>query len=129
MAARGLLVSAGSRPEKASHHYVVSVNEERKPSDGDFVDKALFQFDHVLDIVHDKVLRPILLTGRVLAYGLIILFAGFVLIGALLIGLIRFVDVYCFAGREYLSYVSVGAISLLAGLIVWRKRRPVNLRK
>jgi len=48
---------------------------------------------------------------------------------ALLIGLIRFIDIYCFAGREYLSYVSVGAISLVAGLIIWRKRRPVNLRK
>ena len=105
------------------------MTEERKPTDGDFVDKALFQFDHVLDIVHDKVLRPILLAGRAVAYGLIILFVGFVLIGALLVGLIRLIDVYCFAGREYLSYVSVGAISLIAGLIVWRKRRPVNLRK
>jgi hypothetical protein len=105
------------------------VTEERKPTDGDFVDKALFQFDHVLDIVHDKVLRPILLAGRAVAYGLIILFVGFVLIGALLVGLIRLIDVYCFAGREYLSYVSVGTISLVAGLIVWRKRRPVNLRK
>jgi hypothetical protein len=105
------------------------MNEAKKPNDGDFVDKALFQFDHVLDIVHDRVLRPILLAGRALAYGLIILLAAFFLIGALLIGLLRFVDVYCFAGREYLSYVSVGALSLIAGLIVWRKRRPVNLRK
>jgi hypothetical protein len=105
------------------------MTEAKKPSDGDFVDKALFQFDHLLDIVHDKVLRPILLAGRAVAYGLIILLAAFFLVGALLIGLLRFVDVYCFAGREYLSYVSVGALSLLAGLIVWRKRRPVNLRK
>ena len=121
------------------------MNEAKKPSDGDFVDKALFQFDHVLDVVHDRVLRPILLAGRALAYGLIIIFAALFLIGALLIGLIRFaalfligalliglirfIDIYCFAGREYLSYVSVGAISLVAGLIIWRKRRPVNLRK
>ena len=105
------------------------MTEAKKPSDGDFVDKALYQFDHVLDIVHDKVLRPILLAGRAVAYGLVILLAAFFLVGALLIGLLRFVDVYCFAGREYLSYVSVGALSLLAGLIVWRKRRPVNLRK
>jgi hypothetical protein len=105
------------------------VNEAKRPTDGDFVDKALFQFDHVLDIVHDKVLRPILLAGRALAFGLIIFFAAIVLIGALLIGIFRFLDVYCFAGREYLSYVSVGAISLVAGLIIWRKRRPVNLRK
>lgn len=105
------------------------MNSEKKSGDGDFVDKALFQFDHVLDVVHDKVLRPILLAGRALAFGLIIFFAALVLIGALLIGLIRLIDVYCFAGREYLTYVSVGAISLLAGMIVWRKRRPVNLRK
>ncbi len=105
------------------------MSEEKRPSDGDFVDKALFQFDHVLDVVHDRVLRPILLAGRALAYGLIIFLAGLFLIGALLIGLIRLVDVYLFAGREYLSYVSVGLLSLLAGLIVWRKRRPVNLRK
>jgi hypothetical protein len=105
------------------------VNEAKRPTDGDFVDKALFQFDHVLDVVHDRVLRPILLAGRALAFGFIILFAAFVLVGALLIGLIRFIDVYCFDGREYLSYVSVGAISVIAGMIIWRKRRPVNLRK
>ena len=105
------------------------MNEAKRPTDGDFVDKALFQFDHVLDVVHDKVLRPILLAGRAVAYGLIILLVSFVLIGALLIGLVRFIDIYLFAGREYLSYVSVGAISLLAGLIIWRKRRPLNLRK
>jgi ABC-type nickel/cobalt efflux system permease component RcnA len=105
------------------------MNEAKRPTDGDFVDKALFQFDHVLDIVHDRVLRPIILAGRAVAYGMIILLVTFVLVGALFIGLVRFIDIYFFAGREYLSYVSVGAISLVAGLIIWRKRRPVNLRK
>ena len=105
------------------------MNDAKRTGDGDLVDKALFQFDHVLDIVHDRVLRPILLAGRAVAYGLIILLVSFVLVGALLIGLVRFIDIYFFAGREYLSYVSVGAISLIAGLIIWRKRRPVNLRK
>jgi hypothetical protein len=105
------------------------VNEEKRTSDGDFVDKALSQFDHVLDVVHDKVLRPILLAGRAVAFGLIIVLASFVLVAALLIGLIRFIDIYFFAGREYLSYVSVGVISLVAGMIIWRKRRPASLRK
>ena len=105
------------------------MNEAKRPTDGDFVDKALFQFDRVLDIVHDRVLRPIILAGRAVAYGMIILLVTFVLVGALFIGLVRFIDIYFFAGREYLSYVSVGAISLVAGLIIWRKRRPVNLRK
>ena len=105
------------------------MNGEKKSSDGDVVDKVLSQFDHVLDVVHDKVLRPILLAGRALAFGLIIFFAALILVVALLIGLIRLIDVYCFAGREYLTYLSVGAISLIAGMIIWRKRRPVNLRK
>jgi hypothetical protein len=105
------------------------VNGEKKSSDGDVVDKVLSQFDHVLDVVHDKVLRPILLAGRALAFGLIIFFAALILVVALLIGLVRLIDVYCFAGREYLTYLSVGAISLIAGMIIWRKRRPVNLRK
>jgi hypothetical protein len=48
---------------------------------------------------------------------------------ALLIGLIRFLDVYCFAGHEYITYASVGFISVVAGMIIWRKRRPVNIRK
>ena len=107
----------------------MGVNESKRPTDGDLVDKALSQFDHVLDVVHDRVLRPILLAGRAIAFGMIILLVSFVLVGALLIGLVRFMDIYFFAGRAYLSYVSVGAISLLAGLIIWRKRRPVNLRK
>jgi hypothetical protein len=105
------------------------MNDAQKPHDGDFVDKVLRQFDHVLDIVHDKVLRPILLAGRVIAYGFIIVLAALVLIAVLLIGIIRFVNVYLFAGHEYITYLSVGALSILAGMFIWRRRRPVNLRK
>ena len=65
------------------------MNGEKKSSDGDVVDKVLSQFDHVLDVVHDKVLRPILLAGRALAFGLIIFFAALILVVALLIGLVR----------------------------------------
>ncbi len=105
------------------------MTEANRPHDQDFVDKALHQFDHVLDIVHDKVLRPILLAGRAIAFGFIILLAISVGVAALLIGLIRLLDVYCFAGHEYITYGSVGFISIVAGMIMWRKRRPVNLRK
>ena len=79
------------------------MTDANRPHDQDFVDKALHQFDHVLDIVHDKVLRPILLAGRAIAFGFIILLAIFVLVVALLIGLIRILDVYCFAGHEYIT--------------------------
>ncbi len=105
------------------------MTEANRPHDQDFVDKALHQFDHVLDVVHDKVLRPLLLAGRAIAFGFIILLAVFVLVVALIIGLIRLLDVYCFAGHEYITYGSIGFLCVVAGMVIWRKRRPVNLRK
>lgn len=105
------------------------MNETSKPPNPDFVDKALRAFDHVLDLVHDKVLRPIILTGRVLAFGLILVLAALVLLSAFIIGTVRILNVYAFAGHEWLSYLLVGTISLSAGLILWRRRSPVNLRK
>ena len=83
--------------------------EQHEP---DYVDRGLSWLDHVLDIVHDKVLRPILLAGRIVAFGFIILVAGLI-----------------FSGREWLTYLTLGTISLVAGLVIWRKRRPVTLRK
>jgi ABC-type nickel/cobalt efflux system permease component RcnA len=95
----------------------------------DLVDRALGALDHGLDVVHDKVLRPIILAGRALAYGLVIALAAIVFVAVTVIGLIRLLDVYAFAGREWLSYASVGTVSLVAGLVIWRLRRPVRVRK
>jgi hypothetical protein len=105
------------------------VSEANQNRQADFVDRTLHSFDHVLDIVHDRVIRPILLAGRAIAFGFIIFLASIVLLGALVIGLIRLMNVYFFAGHEWLSYLVVGVVSLVAGLIVWRRRRPVNVRK
>jgi hypothetical protein len=105
------------------------VSEANQNRQADFVDRTLQSFDQVLDIVHNRVIRPILLAGRAIAFGFIILLASIVLLGALVIGLIRLMNVYLFAGHEWLSYLVVGVISLVAGLIIWRRRRPVNIRK
>ena len=105
------------------------MNEANSNRDSDLVDKALHKFDHVLDVVHDKVLRPILLAGRFVAYGFIVFLASVVLIGALVIGLVRLCNVYLFAGHEWLSYLVIGVLSLVTGMIIWRRRRPVNTRK
>ncbi len=105
------------------------MSEANQNRDSDFVDKALHKFDSVLDLVHDKLLRPILLAGRFVAYGFIVLLAAIVLFGAFVIGLVRLLNVYLFAGHEWLSYLVIGAISLVTGLIIWRRRRPVNVRK
>lgn len=101
-------------------------NETHEP---DIVDKALHSFDHVLDVVHDRVLRPILLAGRAIAFGLIIVLAVLVLLVALVIGLFRLFDVYVFASHQWLSYASIGAVFVLVGMYIWRRRRPITSRK
>lgn len=102
---------------------------DAEPRDPDLVDRLLTQLDHVLDLVHDRVLRPILLAGRFLAYGFILLLVSLVLVSLVIIGLVRVLNVYLFAGHEWLSYLVIGALSLVTGLVIWRRRRPMNLRK
>jgi ABC-type nickel/cobalt efflux system permease component RcnA len=52
-----------------------------------------------------------------------------VLLVALVIGLFRLFDVYLFASHQWLSYASIGALFVVAGLVIWRRRRPIDSRK
>ena len=108
------------------------MTDDRTPPDGsrepDLVDRLLGLLDHGLDVVHDRVLRPLLLTGRTIAYLFVIVLVALVLGVVVVVGAIRFLDVYAFGAHQWLSYVVVGLLSLIAGLLVWRRRRP-TLRK
>ena len=95
----------------------------------DLVDRALGTLDHALDVVHDKFLRPILLAGRTLAFVFVFLLVGLVLAVVLIVGVIRLFNVYLFANHVWLSYALVGVLSLGAGLVIWRRRRPLPQRK
>lgn len=95
----------------------------------DIVDRLLALIDHALDVVHDRVLRPIILAARFVAFGLIIFLAALVFVTVIVIGLVRLLDVYAFGGRVWLTYAVVGALSFLGGLVIWRRRRPLKLRK
>ena len=105
------------------------MSEEKKEHEPDVVDKAFEAFDHVLDVVHDRILRPILVAGRTIAFGFILLLTALVLLIVLVIGIIRLLNVYLFAGHEWLSCLIVGGALVITGLIIWRRRRPATLRK
>jgi hypothetical protein len=94
----------------------------------DHVGPALDALDGALDWFHDKVLRPIILVGRFIAFGMILVVVGLVVLVALLIEIFRLLDVYAFGSHQWASYLVVGTVLVLAGLVVWRKRRPVRLR-
>ncbi|MDE2281450.1 MAG: hypothetical protein KGJ92_01595 [Actinomycetales bacterium] len=103
-----------------------SPTPDREP---DLVDRALGTLDHALDVVHDKFLRPILLAGRTVAFIFVFFLVGLVLVSVLIIGIIRLFNVYFFANHVWLSYALVGVLSLTAGLLIWRRRRPLPQRK
>ena len=105
------------------------MTEASEPREPDLVDRLLAGFDHVLDLVHDKVLRPIIMGARALAYGFIIVLVALVFVAVLIIGFIRLLNVYAFNGHDWISYAVVGAISFIVGLVIWRRRRPLKLRK
>jgi protein-S-isoprenylcysteine O-methyltransferase Ste14 len=89
----------------------------------DPVDQALGALDHALDLVHDRVVRPITLAARAVAFGLVIAVAALVVALALAIGLTRLMNVYLFAGHEWITYGGLGVVFLVAGMALWRRRR------
>ena len=82
-----------------------------------------------MDSLHDRLLRPILLAGRFVAYGFIVLLLSLVVLSAFVIALVRLSTVYLFDHHVWITYLVVSALSTGLGLVIWRKRRPVSLRK
>jgi hypothetical protein len=105
------------------------VPTSEEPREPDVVDTVLGTLDHYLDRFHDTVLRPIFLVGRSVAFGFLVVAFGLVAVTALLIGLVRILNVYAFSGKEYITYFVLGTFFVITGLIVWRQRKPVPLRK
>lgn len=97
--------------------------------DPDVVDTLFTYFDRFMDSLHDRVLRPIMLAGRFVAYGFILIFLALVVLSALVIGFVRFSTIYLFSHHVWITYLVVAALCIGGGLFIWRKRRPVSLRK
>lgn len=100
--------------------------EQHEP---DVVDTLFTYFDRFMDNVHDRVMRPITLIGRFVAYGFILVLLGLVIVSALVIAIVRVSTVYLFAHHVWITYLAVAAISITTGLLIWRKRPPVSPRK
>ncbi len=102
---------------------------EPTPTPPDQVGRLLGSLDHLLDQFHDRVLRPIFIAGRTIAFGFILLLAAIVVVVTLLVALVRLFDVYVFPGRVWATYLLLGTLLTIGGMVIWRQRRPVQLRK
>ncbi len=105
----------------------MGVEAERPQHDA--VDSLFAVLDRALDSVYDKVVRPLLLIGRIVAVAFVLTLVAVVVMIALVNVLVRFSTIYFFAGHVWISDSLVGALSLLLGLVIWRRRRPVEARK
>lgn len=96
-----------------------------KPRLGDdWPEKAVDLIDLVVDTIRDRVIRPIILVGRAIVFGLLI--AAFVTVLAVMLGvaILRLLDVYVFPGEVWASYTVLGALTCIVGLVAWSKRTP-----
>jgi hypothetical protein len=91
----------------------------------DLAGTAMSFIDQVVDTLHDRVIRPILLVGRSIAFSFIITFSVIVIAVALCITLLRLLDVYAFPDHQWASWALLGLVSLGLGLFAWRYRREV----
>ena len=84
--------------------------------------KAIDAVDSVVDVVHDKVVRPALIAGRAVVFGTLIAVVSLVVLALLAVGLVRLLDVYAFGGRVWASDALFGAIFCGGGFFVWSLR-------
>lgn len=92
----------------------------------DLAGRAMDAIDQVVDVLHDKVVRPLLLIARTLATGFVIAICLCVLSVVAGIALLRVLDVYVFHVHQWASWLLLGGIALLAGLAIWRFGRAFS---
>lgn len=91
-------------------------------STGELSRRAVDAIERVVGTVHDKAVRPLALASRAVVFGLIVAALGTVVMVLLSISILRILDVYAFENRIWLSYLTLGAVFSLAGLLLWSKR-------
>jgi hypothetical protein len=104
---------------------VVDPDRSTATKEHDLAGTAMSFVDNVVDTLHDRVIRPILLVGRWVAFSFVIVFSVIVIAVALCVALLRLLDVYVFPEHQWASWALLGAVSLALGLFTWRYRREV----
>jgi hypothetical protein len=78
--------------------------------------------DLVVNTIHDKAIRPIVVAARAVVFGLIIATLVALVITVLSVGTLRLLDVYVFPGRVWASYAVLAAIFCAGGVAAWSRR-------
>lgn len=88
----------------------------------DWPKQATEQVVKVVDSVREKTTGPILTAARATVFGTLALIAVVLLLVLVVVGAIR--GITELTDRVWLTYLILGTLFTLVGLVLWRKRRP-----
>lgn len=87
----------------------------------DWASKTAAQIEAGVDAVRSKTVVPAFKIARILSFGLTGAVIGVVVLTLLLVLLIRLLTVYLFAEHVWITYLVLGGISTLAGMLLWSR--------
>jgi hypothetical protein len=88
----------------------------------DWPRQATEQVVKVVDTVRDKTTGPVLTAARATVFGLLALIAVVILVVLVIIAAVR--GITELTDRAWLTYLVLGGLFTLTGLVLWRRRRP-----
>jgi hypothetical protein len=96
-------------------------------TDPNWADEMTGTVVRTIDAVRDRTTVPVIYAARGLVFGIVAAFLGVFVLVLLILGLLRgtqsLLDIWVSQERAvYLSYLIVGGLICIAGLIVFRKR-------
>ena len=89
--------------------------------DQDWAADTADRIDHVVAVIRSKTSDRLVGVARMVVYGLLAAVMAVMALILLLIAAIRFLDAYIPRG-VWIPYVVLGAIFVVAGLLLWSKR-------
>lgn len=89
----------------------------------DWAAETAGRIESAVGTVRDKVVLPVVTVARAVVFGILVAAMGVVIAVVLAIALVRMLDVYV-PGDVWAAHLIVGGLFSLAGLLLWRKRRP-----
>ena len=88
-------------------------------ADGEWPSKVAGSIEALVGTVQTRVVRPVLLVGRALVFGILVIFLALVMIILIGAGTVRLMDSYFFEHRVWLSYLVTGGFFSLVGIVLW----------
>lgn len=90
------------------------------PATTDWVTQLLDRLDGLIDLVRSKTTSPLAFLARVVAYGLLAAVMGTAALVLVVVLLVRVADILI-PQEVWLTYLVLGGVFTLGGLIAWRR--------